>query len=73
MVRRAVLAFAHLLFALAFPFARLVTLLLLQRKFVLGRLSILLVEEPGGHPLPQLPTFLGELLLEGTHDFGDDL
>ena len=40
---------------------------------MLGRVPILLAEEPGGDVLPQLSTFLGELLLEGTHDLGDGL
>lgn len=66
-------AFVNLLLALSFTFARLVTLLLLQRKLVFGRVPILLIKKLGGNVLPQLSTFPGELLLEGTHDLGNDL
>ena len=73
MIRHPVLAFAYLLVTLSFPLAGLVTLLLLERKLVLGRIPVLLVEELGGDVLPELSTFLGELLLDGTHNLGNNL
>ena len=48
-------------------------MLLLESKLVLGRVPILLADELGGDVLPQLSTFIGELLLEGAHNLGNGL
>ena len=39
---------------------------------MLGRITILFVQEIAGDALPELSTFLVELLFDGTHDLGDN-